>query len=292
MAKVKNINMAPDTIPPYMKLSQYDVGRVIDFVMKEDSADYTVPAGATITLEGTKPSGLGFTIACTVVGNVAAIETTAGMTDEYGTVTAELVVRVNNTRIGSSNIRFEIEKSPHPEGTTDGSAEVIIPIMTQLVMRVEAAVAKAEVLSEAEAWAVGQRDGVDVDVDDDTYHNNAKYYKEQAATSAQTASDKATAAGNAKTAAEKARDEAQTAHDEIFDVLNNATILDTTETVTFNSDNLVQQIVHTSNETGLVVRTDVFTYNGDVVTEVRTAADGRTQTNIYNLETLSQQFNV
>ena len=92
MAKVKNINMAPDTIPPYMKLSQYDVGRVIDFVMKEDSADYTVPAGATITLEGKKPSGLGFTIACTVGGNVAAIETTAGMTDEAVRMTARAVL--------------------------------------------------------------------------------------------------------------------------------------------------------------------------------------------------------
>lgn len=132
----------------------------------------------------------------------------------------------------------------------------------------------------AESYAKGgtnSRTGEDAD--------NAKYYKEQAASSASTASDKA---GEATTA----RNQAVAAHDEIFDVLNNATILDTTETVTLNADNLVQQIVHTSNDTGLVVRTDVFTYNGDVVTEVRTAADGRTQTNIYNLETLEQQFNV
>lgn len=176
MAKVKNINMMPGTIPPYMKLSQYDVGRVINFSMKDDAADYTVPSGATVTLEGTKPSGLGFTIPCTVVGSVAAAATTAEMTDEHGAVVAELVVRQGDTRIGSSNVRFDIERSPHPEGTTDGSAEVIIPIFTQLVMRVEAAVAKEEVLHEAEAWAVGQRAGEDVDEGDDTYHNNAKYY--------------------------------------------------------------------------------------------------------------------
>lgn len=34
---------------------------------------------------------------------------------------------------------------------------------------------------DAEAWAVGQRNGVDVAPTDETYHNNAKYYKEQAA---------------------------------------------------------------------------------------------------------------
>lgn len=33
---------------------------------------------------------------------------------------------------------------------------------------------------DSEAWAVGQRDGVDVDSEDVTYHNNSKYYSEQA----------------------------------------------------------------------------------------------------------------
>lgn len=31
---------------------------------------------------------------------------------------------------------------------------------------------------DSEAWAVGQRNGVDVDSSDPTYHNNAKYYAE------------------------------------------------------------------------------------------------------------------
>ncbi len=148
----------------------------------------------------------------------------------------------------------------------------------------------------AESYAkggTGTREGEDTD--------NSLYYKQQAALSAEAASRSETAAGTSarnaglsEAAAAEANRQAQAAHDEIFDVLNNATILDTTETVTLNSDNLVSQIVHTSNETGLVVRTDVFTYteNNTVVTEVRTAADGRTQTNIYNLDTLEQQFNV
>lgn len=34
--------------------------------------------------------------------------------------------------------------------------------------------------SDAEAWAVGKRNGVDVGESDPAYHNNAKYYKEQA----------------------------------------------------------------------------------------------------------------
>ena len=137
MAQVKNINMTPDTILPYLKLSQYDVGREISFVMKDGSQEYTVPSGATVKLEGTKPSGLGFTITCTVDGSTATAVTTAGMTDEWGTVVAELVVRQGDNRLGSSNVRFDIERSPHPEGTTDGSAEQIIPALTLLLRQIK-----------------------------------------------------------------------------------------------------------------------------------------------------------
>ena len=38
----------------------------------------------------------------------------------------------------------------------------------------------------AEAWAVGQRDGVDVEQTDETYHNNSKYYAEKAEQGAST----------------------------------------------------------------------------------------------------------
>lgn len=191
MAQVKNINMTPDTILPYLKLSQYDVGREISFVMKDGSEEYTVPSGATVKLEGTKPSGLGFTITCAVDGSTATAVTTAGMTDEWGTVVAELVVRQGDDRIGSSNVRFNIEKSPHPEGTTDGSAEQIIPALTLILQQIEADMEKAEVLQESEAWAVGERDGVPVPEEDGTYHNNSKYYKEQAEESATTAREAA-----------------------------------------------------------------------------------------------------
>ena len=49
----------------------------------------------------------------------------------------------------------------------------------------------AEYGLEAEAWAVGQRNGEDVDPDADQYHNNAKYYAQQAASDASDAHDDA-----------------------------------------------------------------------------------------------------
>lgn len=54
---------------------------------------------------------------------------------------------------------------------------------------------------ESEAWAVGKRDGEDVPETDPTYHNNSKYYSEQAGASATAAANSATAAAGSATAA-------------------------------------------------------------------------------------------
>lgn len=53
----------------------------------------------------------------------------------------------------------------------------------------------------SEAWAVGQRGGEDVPTTDVAYHNNAKYYAEQAATDRTTAQTAATNASQSATAA-------------------------------------------------------------------------------------------
>jgi len=71
-------------------------------------------------------------------------------------------------------------------------------------LTVEADVGEEVSAHRAEAWAVGQRGGVDVPETDPTWHNNSKHYAQQAAGSA-------TAAGNAQTAAEAAQSAAEAA---------------------------------------------------------------------------------
>lgn len=218
MPQTKNINLVPGVGPTqYINVSQNDVGREILLNLKDNSDWYDL-TGCTVTLAGTKPSGLGYTVAGTIDGHQVTITTTEQMTDEYGTIASELKITKNDTVIGSANVILSVEKDPHPDGTTDGSADQLIPELTILVERVEAAVAKAEVLQEAEAWAVGKRDGVDVDQDDDTYHNNSKYYSEQAsgsaaaaAGSAAAASSYAGAAGRSAESAEESAEAAETA---------------------------------------------------------------------------------
>ena len=61
----------------------------------------------------------------------------------------------------------------------------------------------------AEAWAVGQRNGVDVASGDAAYHNNAKYYAQQAGNAQSAAEDAQGYAEDAQTAAEAAQADAE-----------------------------------------------------------------------------------
>ena len=66
-----------------------------------------------------------------------------------------------------------------------GTAETIeqaLALAQQYVSQAQTAATSADDSAEdSEAWAVGQRDGTDVPTTDPTYHNNAKYWAEQAA---------------------------------------------------------------------------------------------------------------
>ena len=82
-------------------------------------------------------------------------------------------------------------------------AEVNTPVSVNPEIEVEVSLDVQDTVSakNAEAWAVGQRGGVDVGSSDPTYHNNSKYYAQQASGSQSAASGYADAAeGHAKDA--------------------------------------------------------------------------------------------
>ena len=74
----------------------------------------------------------------------------------------------------SENTNVNGELSPEVELQMEIEADPTI----EMEMQVEIGSRASEL--NAEAWAVGQRGGVDVSSTDQTYHNNAKYYAEQA----------------------------------------------------------------------------------------------------------------
>lgn len=195
--ETRNVNITPGGQPPIIHVSQNDVGRTITINVTDGTGWYDL-TGCSAALAGIKPSGLGFTVNGTISGHTVTITTVKLMTAEYGNIACELKITKGTTKIGTANIILAVEKDPHPENTTDGNVDELIPEITILVERIEAAVAKAEVLFESEAWARGTRDGVPVDEEDPTYHNNSKYYKELAGGSASDAASHAADALSSK----------------------------------------------------------------------------------------------
>lgn len=63
----------------------------------------------------------------------------------------------------------------------------------------------------------------------------------------------------------------------------------TTRNATFNPDGTLQKLSHLNSTTSELVREDVFTYGVDIITEVRTLANGSTVTFIYHTDTLQTE---
>jgi len=120
------------------------VGRPLAFTIMDGQDAITLSSTATVKITGTKPSGLGFTQDCTLSGNTASIDTVATMTQEAGSVPAELIVTDGSTVIGTANFVMYVEPAAHPEGTTDGDAETARDLMTRAQAAVEQAEAEAD----------------------------------------------------------------------------------------------------------------------------------------------------
>lgn len=116
-----NINIRPDGAIKRVHVSQNDIGRTLTFNLFNDSLAYTIPVGATVKIQGTKPSGFGFSETCTVSGNVVTVDTTETMTDEFGYIDTELQITNSGDVLGTSNFVLVVEKNPHPSNTTDGT---------------------------------------------------------------------------------------------------------------------------------------------------------------------------
>lgn len=138
MAQKINVNTTPGQFMPTLYYSQGDIGREFEIALVS-SDGWNIPAGATVEMVATKPSGFGFTVSGTLAGGVATFVTTETMTNEWGRFPAEIRITSSGDVIGTANFYLSGEKDPHPEGTTDGDAETVIPLLTVLVDRIEAA---------------------------------------------------------------------------------------------------------------------------------------------------------
>lgn len=73
----------------------------------------------------------------------------------------------------------EDSKDLAAQSVTDAQAQVTLA-QQQVTLATTQATNSANSAEDSEAWAVGQRSGIDVPSSDETYHNNSKYWQERA----------------------------------------------------------------------------------------------------------------
>ena len=147
------IDLIPSGEPVVVHVSQYDTeGRTLAFELYNGGVAYTVPAGTTASISGTKPDGTGFSYAMTVSGNTASIDIPQQMALVAGDVIAEIRLSASDAIIGSANFIVRVERSALDEDTA--ISETDVPIFEQLVQDAQSAATTAGTkASEASGYA-------------------------------------------------------------------------------------------------------------------------------------------
>ena len=147
---------------------------------------------------------------------------------------SQSATNAHNDAETASNIKTDVESARdttvNAKNATVEAKDISVEAKNSAISAKDTAESKAQI---AEAWAVGQKDGTDVPSTDGTYHNNAKYYSEQAdiaktnAESAQqlaqtSATSASESSSNAAASAQTANQAAQTATDKASEASQSA----------------------------------------------------------------------
>ena len=139
MAQNIDVSIIPQSYLPEIKVSENDNSlRVIRVsIIDENGEAYQIPSGVTATFAGTKPSGLGFTVPCTIDGSVVQFVMEDTVCNEVGRFPAEIRLINGEARIGTCNVLMSVEPNPHPDDTTDGDREPLVNEITALLHAIE-----------------------------------------------------------------------------------------------------------------------------------------------------------
>lgn len=172
--QVFNLDLIPDGIPPIVHVSQYDKGQLWKFNIIQNNTLFEIPAGSSITVQGTKKDGTGFQYPCTYSGSQVTVTEEQQMTVFFGDVLAEIAISNGDDLIATLNFIIRIEQAPLNENTI--ISETMLPLIEEAAELSHHVNEVKGYMETAEAYAVGTREGVPVSSDDPAYEHNCKYY--------------------------------------------------------------------------------------------------------------------
>lgn len=189
-----NLNLIPGQVLPRVNVSQYDSGtRTLQMSLYNGTQAFNVTSGVLGYIQGTKPDRTGFQYSATVTSgsNVVTADITQQMTAVSGDVVTELVLVSGDDQIATVNFIIHVEAAALADDTVISDTELpLIEEAAELAERIDGIIAQIDAdADKSEAYAVGTKGGTPVPSTDPTYHNNSKYYSEQAAASAASIGD-------------------------------------------------------------------------------------------------------
>ena len=175
-----------EVIDSGLRFTQGDSNVIFLRIAVMNGANKFDSSNTTPSVNFAKPDGT-FVVGTPVAsGDVWVYQFLGNELQAAGRVLCDIKFTYSSGRISSSKFAFFVEKDTTITAAV-ASQSYVLPMDSALAemnnykqqgyTMAEAAEASA---LDAEAWAVGQRDGGDVEPSDETYHNNSKYYAAQA----------------------------------------------------------------------------------------------------------------
>ena len=181
-----NLDLIPKGVNPVVNVSQYDAGQTWTIGITENGNAFSIPSGSSVTIRGTKRDSTGFVYACSFSGSTVTVTVEQQMTVLAGDQKAEIRISKNDAIIATLNFIIRVEPSALSDSTQ--ISETDLPLIEQAVELMNEAptiIAQMEGLEQdSEAWAKGTKNGTAVPSTAQQYHNNSKWYAEQAALAA------------------------------------------------------------------------------------------------------------
>lgn len=190
-----SLNVSSASIPPTLHMTQGDSNsRSIVAALFSGASPFNIPSGSSVMVRFGKPDGTGGLYDATesgapvvFAGNTVTAPVAAQMLSVPGVVVAQIELYSAATeeypayRLASFCFFVDVEKSAYPDDTIISSDyyNILSESIQQALQYSQISQSSAK---DAEAWAVGQRGGVDVPSTDPAYNNSAKYWAQNAET--------------------------------------------------------------------------------------------------------------
>lgn len=190
-----SLNVSSASVPPTLHMTQGDSNsRSIVAALFSGASPFNIPSGSSVMVRFRKPDGTGGLYDATesgapvvFAGNTVTAPVAAQMLSVPGVVVAQIELYSAATeespayRLASFCFFVDVEKSAYPDDTIISSDyyNILSESIQQALQYSQISQSSAK---DAEAWAVGQRGGVDVPSTDPAYNNSAKYWAQNAGT--------------------------------------------------------------------------------------------------------------